>query len=190
MSTISTPNVVVARSNRPRLLVLTAFLASLFLLPRLLLLAPKSGDILQSASRHSMRDFAVTRLDGGPWRLSDHRGQVVLINFWATWCGPCQEEMPALSAVALNNPPASVSVVGVSVDTLSRDRIADFAARNHIGFPVLLPDRSWQLDEAVSGIPTTLLIDRSGRVAKTYTGPVRRKDLQADIDELLREHSS
>ena len=179
-----------SHNTRSRLLIVIACFAALFLLPRLLLLRPKSGHLLDPAARHTMTDFSVTQLDGHSWRLSDHRGQVVLINFWATWCGPCQEEMPGLSALAQSNSPSSLSVVGVSVDTIPREKIADFAVRNHIAFTVLLPDRSWQLDQSLSGIPTTLLIDRSGRVAKTYTGPVRRKDFQADIDQLLREQTS
>ena len=190
MSTAPTPRSLSTARTRQRAFLLLAIFATIFLLPTLLRLRPRSGHILQPAARHSMTDFAVTELDGNPWRLSDHRGQVVLINFWATWCGPCQEEMPGLSALAQANPSALLSVVGVTVDTIPRDQIADFAARTHIAFPILLPDRSWQLDQSLSVIPTTLLIDRSGRVAKTYTGPVRRQDFQADIDQLLRERTS
>ena len=131
-----------------------------------------------------------TGADGRPQSLGQFQGQVLVLNFWATWCGPCREEMPAFDRVHARWRDKGARFVGISVDTIPRNQIADFAARTHIAFPILLPDRSWQLDQSLSGIPTTLLIDRSGRVAKTYTGPVRRQDFQADIDQLLREQSS
>src|ERR1700727_2342232 len=63
-----------------------------------------------------MGPMELTQLGGGEWKLADHRGEVVLINYWATWCGPCQEELPGLMQVARESGPKGLAVVGVSLD--------------------------------------------------------------------------
>ena len=175
------------RSARLQYLGLTLFILAILFLPSLLALRPHSGHLTEPAARHVMSDFTITQLDGHPWRLSDHRGQVVLVNFWATWCGPCLEELPSLSALARSNSPSTLSVLGVSLDSTGPQAVQDFASRRNLSYPVALPGNTWQLDQIPSGIPTTILLDRSGRVAKTYTGPIRQRDFQADINQLLKE---
>ena len=127
------------------------------------------------------------RLDGGVWRIVDHRGQVVLINYWATWCGPCQVETPGLVSLARRLGPNGLAVVGVSMDEGDRKKVRDFVERFQIPYPVVFPEEMSQLGTGMVGLPTTILVDREGRVAKTYIGAVGRRDFEADINTVLRE---
>lgn len=163
------------------------FLVALALTPLLLHSRRPSGELIAPGARHSMGDFSVQRLDGTPWHLSEHRGHIVLINFWATWCGPCREELPGLAALAHANSPRTVSVLGISLDHSGPEPVRDFAARLQLPYPVALADATTQLDQIPTGIPTSLLLDRSGRVARVYTGPTTQAQFQQDIDRLVRE---
>jgi len=145
----------------------------------------QSGNIAPVGSRKAMPELVLDQLDGGTWRMVDHRGQVVLINYWATWCGPCLEEMPGL--VRLAREKKGLAVVGVSMDEGDRKKVRDFVGRFQIPYPVVFPEAMSQMGAGMVGLPTTILVDRSGRVAKTYVGAVRRRDFEADVDVLLGE---
>jgi cytochrome c biogenesis protein CcmG/thiol:disulfide interchange protein DsbE len=131
-----------------------------------------------------MPELLMDQLDGGNWRMVDHRGQVVLVNYWATWCGPCVEETPGL--VRLAGERKELAVVGVSMDQGDRKKVRDFVSRFQVPYPVVFPEAMSQMRSGM-GLPTTILVDRSGRVAKTYVGAVRRGDFEADVDVLLGE---
>jgi thiol-disulfide isomerase/thioredoxin len=147
----------------------------------------QSGHIVPVESRKVMPALEMERLDGGEWRLEDHLGQVVLINYWATWCGPCQMETPGLVSLARELGSKGLAVVGVSMDTGDRAKVRDFVGRFQVGYPVVFPERMSQLGSGMEGLPTTILVDRNGRVAKTYVGAVRRADFEADVNAVLRE---
>ena len=147
----------------------------------------QSGHIVPVESRKAMPALVMERLDGGEWRLEDHLGQVVLINYWATWCGPCQEETPGLVRLARELGPKGLAVVGVSMDEGDRKKVRDFVERFQVNYPVVFPEAMSQLGSGMVGLPTTILVDRNGRVAKTYVGAVRRADFEADVNAVLRE---
>lgn len=132
-------------------------------------------------------DMVLERMDGGSWRLREHRGQVVLINLWASWCGPCREETPGLVRLYREMGPQDLEVVGLSLDVGGRDKVRSFVRQFEIPYPIVFPERMSQLAETVEGVPTTILVDREGRVAKTYAGAVRQAVFAADITELLTE---
>jgi cytochrome c biogenesis protein CcmG, thiol:disulfide interchange protein DsbE len=152
-------------------------------------LPAQSGGFTPAANRHAMRDVALPQLGGGEWRLADHRRQVVLINYWATWCEPCKEELPGLMQVARESEPKSLAVVGVAMDTgpNSQARVQQFAAQYRLPYPVAFPDAILNRQEDLLALPTTVLIDKHGRVAKTYTGAVEQKDFAKDVAVLLGE---
>jgi peroxiredoxin len=116
--------------------------------------------------------FALPRLKGGaPISLADLRGRVVLLNFWATWCKPCEEEMPAMQRLHEALAPEGFELVSVSVDE-DASEVARFVERLGLTFPVLM-DSDQKVAHAYQTFrfPETLLIDRDGRVVERYVGP-------------------
>ena len=115
-------------------------------------------------------DFTLRTATGPNLRLQEQRGQVVLINFWATWCGPCRQEMPQLNKLYDKYRSAGFVLLGINIDD-DAHRATDVAAKLGLKFPVLL-----DTDKAVSRLydlgtmPTTVLIDRDGRVRHIHAG--------------------
>ncbi|MFQ5569125.1 MAG: TlpA disulfide reductase family protein [Rhodothermales bacterium] len=133
-------------------------------------------------------DFVLQTLAGDSLRLSDLRGQVVLLNFWATWCGPCIEEIPELIDLhnALN--PHGFSVVGVSMDVEGAEVVKPFAERFGITYPLPLDTEATVADSygGVFALPTTYVIDAEGQILQRVIGlfPVdqMRPELRAMLD--------
>jgi peroxiredoxin len=115
-------------------------------------------------------DFALPARDGGEVRLSELKGQVVMINFWATWCGPCRQEMPLLQQIHAKYEPLGFTMLGVNVEPDSA------AAQNWLkGMPVSFPivfDRKSEVSSSfgVEAMPSSVLIDREGRVRHVHRG--------------------
>lgn len=129
-------------------------------------------------------------LDGQPWDLAQLRGKVVVVNFWASWCGPCVAELPVLGGLAQR--PAwqgKVAVVGVNYKE-SLDAIGAFTGKRAIAYPILR-DRSGEMFKTwTAGVmPTTILVDRQGRARWRTAGEIDAGDtgLQRGIDALLAE---
>jgi thiol-disulfide isomerase/thioredoxin len=127
-------------------------------------------------------------LDGREWDLAALRGKVVVVNFWASWCGPCVEELPVLNALARQDPD-KVVVVGVNYKE-PLDSIERFSKDHPFAYPVLR-DRSGDLfRQWTAGVmPTTILVDRQGRARWRSAGEIAAGDtrLKSAIDALLRE---
>lgn len=141
------------------------------------------------AARKPMSAMSLAQLGGGQWMLADHLGQVVVINYWATWCEPCQEELPGLMQIARQSNPASLAMVGVSLDAgpSAQARVQQFATRFGMPYAIAFAGASEQDQASIAGIPSTLLIDRHGRVARSYLGPINPRDVAKDIAALLSE---
>ena len=132
-------------------------------------------------------DFTLEGLDGTPFTLSDHRGEVVLLNFWATWCVPCLAEMPTLEALHQELSDEGLRIVGISQDTGGADEIRPFAEQLAVTYP-LLPDAAFHVSTRYGGIsvlPTTIVIDRDGRTARTEYGALTRRKLLTLLDGLM-----
>ena len=147
----------------------------------------QSGGIVSVASRREMPKLALEQLGGGTWRMEDHRGQVVLVNYWATWCGPCREETPGLGRLAGELGSKGLAVVGVSLDEGDRGKVKRFVEEFRVPYPVVFPAPLSQVGQGLEGVPTTILVDRKGRVAKIYVGAVREADFREDVKALLEE---
>ena len=147
-------------------------------------------DLIASKERKPLPPLTFRQLDGGTWRLTDHHGQVVVINYWASWCSPCWEEAPVLMRVSHEMGP-DVALVGVAMDEGSPDHVAErvrhFLQVVHISYPIALQEPMSQMSYGMDGLPTTLVVDRNGAVARTYVGAVREADLRDDIRVLLKE---
>ncbi len=134
-------------------------------------------------------DFALKGLDGKNLRLSEYRGQVVLVNFWARWAGDSRLEMPALDRINTTYQRAGLVVLGVSVDEDVR-RAREFAGAGHVGYSMLFDSgSSIGKDYMLDTMPVTILVDRAG-VVRYVTVGFKRGDERAYLDEireLLRE---
>lgn len=115
-------------------------------------------------------DFTLRSQDGKNLKLSEYRGQVVLINFWATWCAPCRQELPLLNRLHEQYGKAGFTLLGVNVDDQPQAAL-DMARQLKLGFPVLL-DSKKQVTRRydVDSMPSTLLIDRDGKVRSIHRG--------------------
>ena len=122
-------------------------------------------------------------------RLSQYKGQVVMVNFWATWCGPCQQEMPLLDQMYKKYKPAGFTLIGVNVDK-EAPPVKELLARKPVSFPVLL-DPANQVSKAyhVDEMPSSVIIDRKGEIRYIHRGykPGDENEYQDRIRQLIRE---
>jgi peroxiredoxin len=134
-------------------------------------------------------DFTLRSLGGPNLRLKEQRGKVVLLNFWATWCGPCREEMPQLNKLYEKYRPSGFNLLGINVDEDSRNA-AGIADKLGLKFPVLLDaDKQVSKMYELSAMPSTVLVDRDGRVRYLNRGYRSGTELEYDqqIRALLKE---
>jgi peroxiredoxin len=133
--------------------------------------------------------FTLNELSGQSASLSQYKGQVVMLNFWATWCGPCQQEMPLLDQMYRKYKPAGFTLIGVNVDK-DTPPVKQLLDRKPVSFPVLL-DPASQVSKAyhVDEMPSTVLIDRKGNVRFLHRGykPGDENEYQDRIRQLIRE---
>jgi thiol-disulfide isomerase/thioredoxin len=116
--------------------------------------------------------------------LAQWKGKALVVNFWATWCGPCVEEMPELSALQGENKGKNLQIIGIGID--SPTNIAEFAEKHKIAYPVYVggmsgTELSRLLGNAHGGLPFTVLLGADGQVKKTYLGRLKFDELRADI---------
>ena len=109
-------------------------------------------------------DFLLHDIDGNPYRLSDHSGQVVIINFWATWCPPCRDEMPSMQRAWEQLESEGILMFGINVGE-GEDTIFQFSADYPVEFPLLLDGDSSVIGQwRVRGLPTTFVVDPAGQI--------------------------
>ncbi len=131
-------------------------------------------------------DFTLPDLRGEPVRLSDYTGKVVLLDFWATWCGPCRMEVPHFKELMQRYSPRGFAVLGVSLDETGAEVVRPFVKAQEITYPVVIgDDYTAGRYGGVSALPTTFLIDRQGRVVKKYIGYRDLDTFEEDIKPLL-----
>lgn len=134
-------------------------------------------------------DFTLKDLTGKNISLSDYRGKVVLLEFWATWCPPCKAALPALLALNKKYEPKGFTVIGLSIDTDSdvSEKLRQFSALHTITYPILLADEETQKKYNIVSIPTSFLIGKDGKVIDIYRGYSEEFDnkVSAQIEKLL-----
>jgi cytochrome c biogenesis protein CcmG, thiol:disulfide interchange protein DsbE len=143
------------------------FILYLFLRPR----APRPVEIGEAAP-----NFSLAGLNGTPIALKNYRHQVVVLNFWATWCPPCVEETPSLEQFAQTLRGRDVAVIGISVDQ-DGDALRKFIAGYHLSYPIARdPDQALAARFGTFKFPETYIIDRQGKVAEKIIGAINWED--------------
>jgi peroxiredoxin len=134
---------------------------------------------------HPAPDFTLLTLDGETVRLSDFKGKPVLINFWATWCGPCRAEFPDFQKASVDNADNLV-IIGINnTSTDQKEQVPAFVKEFGITYPIVL-DESGDTAKAygILGLPTSIFIDRNGNVNEIFTGPINKAYIEAKLSEL------
>jgi len=139
-------------------------------------------------ARKPAPEFRLSDSSGKTVTLKTYRGKVVLLDFWATWCHGCKEEIPWFAAFQQKYGAKGFAVVGVSMDDGGWGVVKPFLKDNHVPYRMLLGDEATGRKYGTDPLPDTFLIDRKGRIAAAYTtGLVDREDVEANIQRMLAQ---
>jgi DsbE subfamily thiol:disulfide oxidoreductase len=139
------------------------------------------ADRATSAPEWSLKD-----VHGKTVRSTDFKGKVVILDFWATWCGPCRAEIPNFIALQKQYAKQGLVVVGLSVDEESADVVKPFAQKLGVNYPVVLADeKTREVFGGIEAVPTTFIVDRKGRIVKKHMGFADKDEFENEIKPLL-----
>jgi cytochrome c biogenesis protein CcmG/thiol:disulfide interchange protein DsbE len=151
----------------------------------------KAASVKPDAERHDAPEFALKDADGKVVHLSDFKGKVVLLDFWATWCGPCRIEIPWFMDMQRKNKDKGFEVLGVSMDDDGWESVKPFLTEVGVNYRVVIGnDSTAQSYGGVEALPTTFLIDRQGKIAAVHVGLANRKDFEDGVAQLLQAPAS
>jgi len=150
-------------------------------------LASRSDPATPTAIGNAAPDFAIADLDGNPVRLADLRGRPVVVNFWASWCGPCVEEFPLLRDAASRHADDGLVVIGIVWDDRS-EAARDFMARNGATWVAAMdPGQRVAGDYGIVGLPETYFIDRDGIIRARQIGQISADSLDEKLTAIIEE---
>jgi cytochrome c biogenesis protein CcmG/thiol:disulfide interchange protein DsbE len=146
---------------------------------------------IEPADSQRAPNFTLDRLNGDSFRLKEHRGEVVILNFWATWCPPCREEIPDFVSLQEDLGDQGVQFVGVALErNPDPQAVRDFAEKMNINYPVGLDDGSIsQKYGGIRGLPTTFVIGPEGEIRGRIPGRTTEEMLRPALEKLLEETS-
>jgi thiol-disulfide isomerase/thioredoxin len=148
--------------------------------------APPEDAINAAGNAATAPNWELKDLDGRTVRSSDFKGKVVVLDFWATWCGPCRAEIPGLVALQKEYAPEGLVIVGASVDEGGASTVKQFTEKLSVNYPVVLADEKVQQAFGdIEAIPTTFIIDRTGRIVKKDFGFTGKDEFEQEIKPLL-----
>jgi thiol-disulfide isomerase/thioredoxin len=143
---------------------------------------PAEGSAVSALLAQSLPDT-----EGKTQPLSQWKDKALVVNFWATWCAPCVDEMPELSALQAEVAPSNIQILGIGID--SSNNIAQFASKYKIAYPLYTggldaTELSRQFGNKAGGLPFTVLVGRDGQIKKTYLGRLKMQELRKDLAAL------
>jgi thiol-disulfide isomerase/thioredoxin len=152
--------------------------------------ATPKGTVIEAGKRKLAGPVQGTLLPGGSYQLSADKGKVVVLNFFASWCGPCANESPQFESVYQARKAAGVTFVGLDVKD-NKGAATAFVQDKALSFPIVYDEigkTALQIGNVpLSGLPDTVVVDKQGRVAAVYVGPVLPKELNPVLDQLTKE---
>lgn len=149
-------------------------------------LSKAAPSLVVAAKRSSAPAFTLKDSSGRDVRLADYQGKVVLLNFWATWCGPCKAEIPWFVEFEKKYQNAGLVVVGVSMDEDGWKSVRPYMDTMHVSYRVLLADESVAAKYGgIESLPLTLLIDRQGLLAARHIGLTSKRNYEDDVLQLI-----
>ena len=147
-----------------------------------------TGELKSEGQRKPAPNFSLKDADGNAVNLAEYRGKVVLVNFWATWCGPCEAEIPWFIEFEKKYKDRGFAVLGVSMDDDGWKSVRPYVASHKINYRVVIGSEvvSQQFGE-IDSLPTSFMLDRQGRIASNHVGLVDKVDYQNEIVKLLQD---
>jgi peroxiredoxin len=151
--------------------------------------ADSRSSVKPASKRNPAPDFEVKDSNGQTFHLADYKGKVVLLNFWATWCGPCKIEIPWFMEFEKNYKDRGFAVIGISLDDDGWEAVKPYLERRKMNYRVALGNMQIEQlyggGEGIESLPTSFIIDREGKVAGVHVGLVSKSNYQNELEELL-----
>lgn len=141
----------------------------------------------EAIERPEAATFDLVRLDGVPVRFEEQRGRVLILDFWATWCAPCEVQMPILQEIWERRSDEPLTIVGVSMDTDPAEEVSRWLDERNLTYPIAIADPQLSVDYDIWSFPTLVVVDPAGRIARSHQGVLSRPELDDLIDQLQRE---
>ena len=146
-----------------------------------------SAEVATPAARPPALNFTLRKATGKLARLADFKGKVLLLDFWATWCTGCKQEIPWFMEFQTKYKSQGLTSLGVAMDEEGWPVVTPFLKQHPITYPIVVHDEVFDKMFPITALPVTLLIDRQGRVADSHAGVVDKDAWEAEIQALLRE---
>lgn len=146
-----------------------------------------NGTLLPAAQRKQAPELGLEDMVGKQTNLKDYRGKVVVVDFWATWCHGCLQEMPWFGEFQLRYGDQGLRVIGVSLDAEGWKVVKPFVAKAAVPYRIVLGNDASAQAYGIGNMPDTFLIDQEGRIAVTYVGMVDKNGLEKNIQKLLSQ---
>lgn len=144
-------------------------------------------ELKEPNTRKAAPQFALQDSSGRPARLAEYHGKVVLLDFWATWCHGCKEEIPWFAEFHRKYGKQGLAVIGISMDDDGWKVVTPFIKSARVPYRIVLGNQATAKAYGIFNMPDTFLIDREGRIAAAYSGMVNRDDLEKNITAVLKE---
>jgi cytochrome c biogenesis protein CcmG/thiol:disulfide interchange protein DsbE len=132
-------------------------------------------------------DFTLVQLDGVPVSLTEQRGKTVILDFWATWCAPCEVQMPVLDTLWEMRGGPDLMILGISVDTDPAPKVTEWVQERELDYPIAIASQELAVDYGVLGFPTLVIIDPAGGIHTRHIGVLSRPELEEILDEIALE---